>query len=260
MIDMNGKSAAFIGAVSELSIGIAGTLADSGASVLFLHPSEAAERLSGDLRVTAMNAALRPLDFTSPETLAESLETVGAPDIVVLCPGHFQPAEFLDTRPVDWDAAIAANYERTTFAAQAIARCMINDSKGGSMIFLSSVMALMPFMQASLIGTTLTAQWALARIAAVDLAPHRIRVNVVAAGWVEDDWTQPYLHDAGRMQITGGIPLARVGTPRDIGHLVAFLASDLASYITGAVIPVDGGYMITRSDGDSPFPDMQGKT
>lgn len=255
MIDLNGKTAALVGTVSELSIGIAQTLSESGAHILFLHPSDAAGRLSGDLRVTGMNAALRPIDFASPETLAESLETVAAPDIVVLCPGHFQPAEFLDTRPTDWDAAIEANYERTTFAAQALARCMINEGKGGSMIFLSSVMALMPFIQASLIGTTLTAQWALARMAAVDLAPHKIRVNVVAAGWIEDDWTQPYLH--GRAQIADSIPLGRIGTPREIGHLVAFLASDMASYITGAVIPADGGYMITRSDGDSPFPSLE---
>mgnify|MGYP005844386901 CR=1 FL=1 len=252
MIDLNGKTAALVGAVSHLSIGIAGTLREAGADILFLHPNTDTQRLSSDSRITAIDAALRPLDFTAPETLAESLETVAAPDIVVLSPGHFQPADFLDTRPADWDAALTANFEQTTFAAQALARRMISKGAGGSMIFLSSVMALMPFMQASLIGTTLSAQWALARMAAVDLAPHRIRVNVVAVGWVEDDWTRPYLHSAG--QITAGIPAGRIGSPRDIGGLVAFLASDLAGYITGAVIPVDGGYMITRSDGDSPFP------
>lgn len=254
MIDLNGKTAALVGAVSHLSLGIAGILREAGADILFLHPPADTQRLSSNSSVIAMNAALRPLDFAAPETLAEALETVAAPDIVVLSPGHFQPADFLDTRPADWDAALSANFEQTTFAAQALARRMISEGVGGSMIFLSSVMALMPFIQASLIGTTLSAQWALARMAAVDLAPHRIRVNVVAVGWVEDDWTRRYLHDAGRQQITAGIPAGRIGSPRDIGGLVAFLASDLAGYITGAVIPVDGGYMITRSDGDSPFP------
>ena len=72
-------------------------------------------------------------------------------------------------------------------------------------------------------------------------------------GWVEDEWAQPQLQ-ADRDFIEEGIPLGSIAQPEAVGYVCCFLASPLATYITGAMIPVDGGYSLTQSDGDSPYP------
>jgi 3-oxoacyl-[acyl-carrier protein] reductase len=90
-------------------------------------------------------------------------------------------------------------------------------------------------------------------MAAVDLGAHNITVNVVARGWIDVDWARPFLHTEGRAFVEEGIPVGRIGRTEDVGALCCFLASEAAQYITGAVIPVDGGYTLTRSAGTSPY-------
>ena len=85
---------------------------------------------------------------------------------------------------------------------------------------------------------------------AVDLAPHGIMVNLVASGWTNADGLAGFSSDV-QAHITRGIPVGRPGTPSDVGAAVAFLASDLAAYITGSVISVDGGYLLTGSAGQT---------
>jgi NAD(P)-dependent dehydrogenase (short-subunit alcohol dehydrogenase family) len=142
------------------------------------------------------------------------------------------------------DAAVRRNYEQSVYAAQAAARQMIGQGEGGRIIFLGHVAALMPFARQGLLGMSLAMLIPLVKMAAVDLGPHGITVNMVATGPRDETSTE---------HITAGTPIERITTAQDASAAVAFLASSAASAITGTVIRVDGGYTLTRSEGRSPF-------
>jgi NAD(P)-dependent dehydrogenase (short-subunit alcohol dehydrogenase family) len=190
-----------------------------------------------------MGASVR---ITDPSGIAEPFHAA------IIVPTYRHVGEFMDTSPHDWYAAFDENFETPVYTGQEIAKRLIA-AGGGSIIYLISVMGLMPFSETSIVGTSHSALWALARMAAVDLAPHGIRVNAVAAGWVGAAWEQPYT-DSGQTFIAGDTPLGRIGTPDDVGRVCAFLISDLAGFVTGVCIPVDGGYLVEQRSAKSPYP------
>jgi NAD(P)-dependent dehydrogenase (short-subunit alcohol dehydrogenase family) len=257
MITLENKTALVVGSLNEVARGAAAALEAAGAAVIFATSQPEAARPSGlsdgMMDVTATSALWVNLD--DPQALHTQLTSLPPFGIAVLSPGWYDFGDFMDTTPADWDAALGENFEAMVYAMQAAAKVMIERGAGGRIIILSSVAALMPFSQTSVVGTTLTALWGLAKMAAVDLAPHHITVNIIASGWLETAWYAPYLGE-GRPFVEKGIPLGAVGKPGDVGGLCAFLASDLAAYITGAIIPVDGGYLLTPGAGKSPYPQV----
>jgi NAD(P)-dependent dehydrogenase (short-subunit alcohol dehydrogenase family) len=248
MLDLTEKTSLIIGTLNELALGIAGSLREAGSRIVFAGE----EAPTTDL--AALDARFFPVELDDRKALAEQVSALPAFHLAVINPGWYAVSEFVETTPAEWDEAIRQNFERMIYAAQAAAGAMIERGKGGRMIFVSSSAALIPLIQTSVAGTTLSALGSVARMAAVDLGLHGITVNVVAAGWTEADWSRSYLHTEGRAFVEQGIPLGRLGRAHDVGALCCFLASDAAQYITGAIIPVDGGYTLTRSGGTSPYP------
>ena len=248
MLDLTEKTSLIVGPLNELALGIAGSLREAGSRIVF------AGAEAPTTKHAALDAEFFPVDLDDPKALTEQVNALPTFHVAVFNPGWYAVGEFVDTTPAEWDEAIRQNFERMICAAQAAAGAMIEHGKGGRMIFVSSSAALIPLIQTSVAGTTLSALGSVARMAAVDLGSHGITVNVVAAGWTETDWSRPYLHTEGRAFVEQGIPLGRLGGAHDVGALCCFLASDAAQYITGAIIPVDGGYALTRSAGTSPYP------
>ena len=134
---------------------------------------------------------------------------------------------------------------------------MIELRKGGAIVFLSSVVSKMPMVETNLVGSSLASLEVVATMSAVELAPYNIRVNVVAAGWIDGAWASPLLGSDSTMREASDIPAGKAGSPTSVGNACCFLASPLADYITGAVLPVDGGFMLTKSAAKSPYPDTQ---
>lgn len=192
-----------------------------------------------------------------PVALSTRIAALGGVHIVVINPGWTAYKPFMDTTPAEWDDALNRNFEAATFAAQAAARHMVAQEQGGRIIFISSVAALKPLAYMSAAGASLAALHAMARMAAVDLGPHRITVNVVAVGWSDREMglIDPGSSMADRLEdLRKAIPAGRAITTGDIGDVCCFLASDVAEYLTGAIIPVDGGYLLTQADGEAPRP------
>lgn len=198
---------------------------------------------------------------------AEQAALLGAPDALrdtfaqlprcgqlIVLPGRHLYKRFLDTSDADWDAVLMGNFERATWAAQAYARAQIAASAGGSIVFVSSVAAAMPFVDMSAFGTSLAALRALARMAAVDLAPHNITVNVIECGWSEDVSAHDiYLKsEGGRSYVKTGTPTGSLIRVDELATACAFLRT--ARSVTGSVLTLDGGYSLTRSAGESPLP------
>jgi NAD(P)-dependent dehydrogenase (short-subunit alcohol dehydrogenase family) len=127
---------------------------------------------------------------------------------------------------------------------------MVTRRHGGRLIFVSSVASVMPLAGMGVMGTTLTALGALVKMMAVDLGAHGITANLVAAGLTARDITGDVI-SRSQEHIAAGTPVGRLTSPDDIGAAVRFLASPEAAFITGAILPVDGGYTLTRSAGSS---------
>jgi NAD(P)-dependent dehydrogenase (short-subunit alcohol dehydrogenase family) len=180
-------------------------------------------------------------------------------DAAVILPAPFGEAPFLETSENDWRQALQANVAGSLYAAQAVARHMVAQGRGGRIVFVSSVASELAFHATTLMGTVLAAQNTIAQVAAVELGPYGITVNTVAPGWSEGGagaaFAAPYaLDEQAHKAVAANVPLGRLAAPEEIGRACVFLASDAASYISGAYLKVDGGYAITKGEGGTPYP------
>ena len=141
-----------------------------------------------------------------------------------------------------FEQVLRVNVAGTFYTCQRAARAM---REGGSIVVNSSVNALVPEPNFADYNASKAAVVSLARTAALELASRNIRVNAICPGYVPTPMTQEYLDGGGVEAVREHVPLGRVGEPREIAEVVAFLLSETASYITGAVIPIDGGKTVT---------------
>ncbi len=169
-----------------------------------------------------------------PKAIAEVV--AGLPDdVAIVGAGEPPTGAFVETTQAQWEATIAA--VRAAFLeAQAAVR-----AGARRVILVSHVAAVRPVHGASLPATAGAFFHTLAQVAAAELGPEGVTVNVVAPGFVGDE------------RFDAATPAGRAPTPADIAAVCAFLASDAAAYVTGAVIPVDGGFSITKTGGGSPL-------
>lgn len=232
MTSLTGKTALIIGGLHPLATGVAQSLTQAGAQVIVAQTSININ-LDDAAVLQAQIAALPPID------------------IAIISPSNFSIKPFVETTDADWDAALTGNFERSVWAAQAVARTWVAQNRPGSIIFLSWVAGQMPHVNMSALGTSLGALRALAKMAAVDLGLHDITLNVIESGWADLEAFEPYLHDAGREQIKVGTPTLRLVQPAEVGALCCFLAS--ARSITGQCLTIDGGYALTPGSGSTPF-------
>ncbi len=196
----------------------------------------AAESIGGDVRGYQADVA----DPKAVEALIKTVtDELGPIAVLVNNAGISHDGLILRMKDDAWNAIIAANLSGAFYCCRAVARGMIKQRQG-RIINMASIVGLhgqagqtnYAASKAGLIGLTK----ALAR----ELAPRRVTVNAVAPGYIETDMTAGITGETEEALVKQ-IPLLRAGTPADIAQAVRFLASDAAAYITGAVLPVDGG-------------------
>jgi glucose 1-dehydrogenase len=123
---------------------------------------------------------------------------------------------------------------------------MVARGQGGSIVFISSVLAVVAFPTSSIYNAAKAGINQLARTMAAELAPHRIRVNAVEPGWIDTPGerkfaTEEEIGAAGKL-----MPLGRLGSAGDVAKGVAYLASDDSAYVTGSILRIDGGFIVSR--------------
>jgi NAD(P)-dependent dehydrogenase (short-subunit alcohol dehydrogenase family) len=245
-ISLAGKVALVTGAGTGIGHGVALALAEAGADVAATFHSNAAggQQLAGEVAALGRRYLPLPADLSQPEAchdvIARTLGEYGQLDMLVNNAGVTWPKPFLELDKETWDATFAINLTAMFLCSQGAARAMVAAGRGGRIINMSSVHSAGSYPGHAHYEATKGGINSFTRGLAIELAPHGITANVVAPGAIE---VPRYFDRPGydRDEMGSRIPLGRVGLPRDIGPLCAFLASEAASYITGAVIFVDGG-------------------
>jgi glucose 1-dehydrogenase len=125
-----------------------------------------------------------------------------------------------------------------------------NPLSRGKIVIISSVLAEVAFPESAPYNMAKAAINHLAQTMAVELAAHRVNVNVIMPGWIDTPGERVFYSEQQIQESGALLPWGRIGTPEDIGKAVAFLASDDADYITGSILRVDGCYMLARSTVD----------
>jgi 3-oxoacyl-[acyl-carrier protein] reductase len=242
-IDLNGRSAIVTGSTRGIGRGIAQQLSDSGANVAIVgRDPSTAEMVASTMR-SAKGFGCDITDSAAVIALVEEVEkTLGGVDILVNNAGITRDNLLMRMKDDDWDAVLAANLKAAFVATRAVSRGMMK-KRWGRIVNVASVVGLIgnkgqanyAASKAGLIGFT--------KSVAKELSSRNILANVVAPGFIETDMTAAMTAEAKDM-LSKQIPLERLGKPSDIAGMVAFLASDYASYITGQVFVVDGGMVM----------------
>jgi glucose 1-dehydrogenase len=249
---LTGKATFVTGAATGIGRGIAERFADEGASVVFADRDEAGlAEVAGSDRVVAMAVDIGDAHAVQA-ALDTTVERFGGLDVVVNNAAIIRYGNFLDLTLEEWEDVLRVNVTGTFIVAQAAARHMIalgsEDGAMRSMVNIGSVegrrvLARTGHPQVHY-GTSKAAVHQLTDALAVELAPHRIRVNSICPGLVRTSFTAEVLSRPDTASwFLDRVPLGRAGEPAEIAAAAVFLASEEASYVTGASLAVDGGWM-----------------
>jgi NAD(P)-dependent dehydrogenase (short-subunit alcohol dehydrogenase family) len=245
MTDLTGKTALVTGGSRGIGRAAALALAAAGAQVLvhYNRGASEAEAVVAEIRAAGGRADRLTADLSAPDgahQLARQVRTIVGErlDILFANAGVSRSASIEDTRVEDFDALFATNVRAPFFLVQQLLPIM---HRGSSVILVSSLAAHAALGTIAAYSASKGAIDTLVKHFAAAFGSRGIRVNAIAPGVIDTDMSSFAKTDDGRKFVLGMQAIQRVGEPRDVGPVVAFLASDEARWITGDTIHVDGG-------------------
>ena len=251
MFNLKDKKALVTGASRGIGQGIALALAKQGADVAINYHSKAqeAEAVVASVKALGRNSFALQADVSDIGGIKKMLEEIktkwGKLDILVNNAGILQFKSFEEITTEDWNQMINTNLFSQYFCIQEAIKLM---AQGGKIINISSISSGgvgIAYPQISHYTTSKGGVIGMTEALALELGPKGINVNAIAPGAIETDMTKQALSDEKTKQaMLMQVPKGRMGKPEDIGAAAAFLASDEADYITGAVLYVDGGWLV----------------
>lgn len=260
LFDLTGRVAVVTGAASGLGQAIALGLARYGADIAAADINDAglAETLT-QLTALGRKAVAVHCDISQPEAVEQLFSEVdrvfGRVDILINDPFTLARYKPEDLSLEDWNKVLSVNLTGYFLCAQAAGRRMIAQGWGGSIVNMSSVGGSAALGRGNFVYSISKGGLnAFTRELAIEWAQHGIRVNAIAPvqmlspavkKWLADPKTDPALPQ----RLLSGIPLQRLGEPEDVVGPVVFLASDAAAFVTGTLLPVDGGNLAFNAGG-----------
>jgi len=268
LYNLRGKAALVTGGAMGIGKAIAFRLAEAGAAIAVVDVDmQAAEQTVFDIEQAGGRAVAARCDLSragdAVQAVQGTVRAFGRLDVVVNNAGIFPMARAVDVDEAMWDHVLAVNLKGAFFVAQAAAKRMIEQGDGGTIVNISSIDAFHPTGALAHYDASKGGLEMLTKSLAFELAKERIRVNAVAPGAIQTPGAAAVLKLASERTtleekkvsmergtslesaVLARIPAGRMGVPDDIARAVLFLASPASDYVTGAVLVVDGGYLLS---------------
>lgn len=248
LVRLDSKRALVTGAARGIGRGCAIELARAGADLILNDRpgNQDLQKTADDVREIGRQCWTVEADVFSPEGCAElmqsAIQQAGEIDILISNPAYGKRDSFLNFSAGEFDKVIDATFKSGFHIAQAMARHRVEHGGGGKILFITSVVAEMPFEDCAPYSAAKAALNQLTQCIAVELFSHRINVNAIEPGWIDTPTERATFSDEVVDSSGPSLPWGRLGTPADIGRAATFLVSDAADYITGVVLAVDGGF------------------
>ncbi len=247
MIDLTGKHIFIAGGGRGIGAAAARQAAEAGASVSvnYVQGASAAAKLVAEItaaggRACAVQADIS-VDGEVEVAIDEAVSKLGPLNGLVVSAGIFEGSPIEEMTADFWDRTMAINLRGTFLSVRAAVKQMRAAEAGGSIVIYTSTAGQRGSAVYSAYATSKGAQILFMRSMAMELAANRIRVNCIAPAWTETEMVTEKIDAIGRESVVRGFPLGRIGLPEDIAGATCFLLSDLANFITGATLTVDGG-------------------
>jgi NAD(P)-dependent dehydrogenase (short-subunit alcohol dehydrogenase family) len=248
-INLSGKVALVTGAGRGIGKAIALALARAGANVCVTARTESEiNKTAAEIRQIGRSALAIPADAKDADAVAdvvaETVAELGGLHILVNNAGMEMPKSLMNTSEVDYDTVMNTNVKSMFLFTKAAGAHFIVQ-KYGRIVNLASVGSFVAAPGQAIYHASKAAVAHLTKATAIELARYNINVNAVAPGWIRTDLIKHLLDDETTLKAyVKAIPLRRLGESEEIAPLVTYLCSDLAAYMTGSVIVIDGGLMI----------------
>lgn len=248
--DLGGRTLIVTGASSGLGAHFARVLASAGARVVLVaRRREQLDALAEQIReLGAACPMVVEADVRSVSSVRAAVASIvsraGAPDGLINNAGTVEQARAVDVTEEGWDAVIDTNLKGAWFVATTVAEAMIESQIPGSIVNIASIAGLRP---AGGVGPYAVSKAGLAHMTrqlAMEWARYGIRVNALAPGYIETDLNREFFASEAGMALIKRIPQRRLGRMSDLDAPLLMLCDDSSAYLTGAVVPVDGGHSI----------------
>jgi len=242
--DLSGETALITGGGTGLGLGMARCLASAGARVVLV--GRRAAELERACAAIGPSAFALPGDVTrldeAPHLVAAAERLAGPVSVLINNAGVHLKKPATETADDEFAAVLQTHVFGAFALTREVGRKMV-ERRQGRVIFIASMTALMGMPSVAAYSAAKTACVGLVRALATEWGPHGVRVNAIAPGWIASDMLDQALdHDPARKtKILGRIPAGGFGEPTDIGWAAAYLASPAAKYVSGVLLPVDGG-------------------
>jgi len=258
IISLTNKRAVVTGGAIGIGFAISYRLAEAGASIVIVDIyRERAEKASEELRSNGYEASFIQADVSKEKEVKDMVNTIvgeaGGIDILVNNAGIYPYIPFAQITGDDIDRVISVNLKGTLLCSREVSSNMIQQRQSGCIINIASISSSRPVSKGfSIYDASKGGVQSLTKSMALELGQHSIRVNAIAPGSImtegmlsQGKGLQPSEWKAELKKFMASTVLGRLGRADDIGRTALFLASDLASYITGTLIVVDGGFQLT---------------
>lgn len=241
---LDGKRALVAGAGRGIGLAAAAALAEAGALVTLAARNRAeVEVAAEEMRARGGHAAAMVMDVLDGPEMRRLIASEEPFEILVNNAGTNWPTPFLDVAEQDFDAIFSLNVRAAFFVAQAVARRLVETGKGGSIINVSSQMGHVGAPNRSVYCASKHAMEGFTKAMAIELAPHRIRVNTLCPTFIETPLTAAFFANREfKDSVLSKIKLGRLGTLEDVMGAIVFLASEASAMMTGSAVKIDGGW------------------